>query len=262
MRETWRVLIDGSADGPTNMAYDEALLDACAAGEAGPTLRLYRWRPACLSLGRFQRSADIDSERCAATGVDMVRRPSGGRALLHDDEATYALVAPADHPLVGGTSLIGSYRRISAALLAGLRLLGVPAEAAPARSERNALPASAACFSTPASYELLVGGRKLVGSAQARRDTALLQHGAIPLAPHADRLAALLGTPAAPIRMTTLGEVLGEPISFEAVAEALIAGVASTFGILLVPGVWSASEHQRAALLRPRYLDPTWTFGR
>src|SRR5262245_26744014 len=239
MTETWRLLIDDFADSATNMARDEALAAVHASGVPSPTLRLYRWRPACLSLGRFQRSAAIDRAACARAGVEIVRRPSGGRALLHDDELTYAVIARADHPLVAGGSVVDSYRRISAALLAGLRRLGVQAELTPARRDhrpttndqrpttndeeprttrrvsdrepelrtadyglrttgyglraehgtRNTQQASAACFDAPASYELTVDGRKLVGSAQTRRDGVLLQHGAVPLTPHAGRLA-------------------------------------------------------------------------
>src|SRR5262245_62848777 len=133
MTETWRLLIDDFADSATNMARDEALAAVHASGVPPPTLRLYRWRPACLSLGRFQRGAAIDRAACARDGVQIVRRPSGGRALLHDDELTYAVIARADHPLVAGGSVVDSYRLISAALLAGLQRLGVAAELTPAR---------------------------------------------------------------------------------------------------------------------------------
>src|SRR5215212_8408524 len=152
-QETWRLLIDQ------------------------PTLRLYRWSPACLSLGRFQRADAIDRAACARAGVAIVRRPSGGRALLHDAELTYAIIARADHPLFGAQSILATYRQISLALLAGLRRLGVAAELTPvARDERRMAKdesrsdsssvlrpssfGSAACFDTPAAYELTVAGRK------------------------------------------------------------------------------------------------------
>src|SRR5512132_640719 len=116
MTQTWRLLIDDFADGAANMARDEALAVVHASGVTPPTLRLYRWRPACLSLGRFQRSAAIDRAACARAGVQVVRRPSGGRALLHNDELTYAVIARADHPPLDGGAILESYRRISAAL--------------------------------------------------------------------------------------------------------------------------------------------------
>src|SRR5262245_29819226 len=133
MTEIWRLLIDDFADGAANMARDEAIAAVHASGVTPPTLRLYRWRPACMSLGRFQRSAAIDRAACTHAGVQVVRRPSGGRALLHDDELTYGVIARADHPLIASGSVVESYRQISAALLAGLRRLGVAAELTPAR---------------------------------------------------------------------------------------------------------------------------------
>lgn len=288
MHEHWRLIIDEPLDGPANMARDEAIARAHAAGDTPPTLRLYAWRPACLSLGRFQRSAEVDRAACAKAGVAIVRRPSGGRALLHDHELTYAVVAREDHPLLGGNSIVASYRQISAALLAGLRALGVPAELTPhrRRGERQPvsddqqatdldrhshgepgqlLPSSAACFDAPASYELTVRGRKLVGSAQRRQGGVLLQHGAIPLAPHADRLCALLLRPPPDLaqRMIALSEAAGRPIDFETLAEALIGGFAAAWGARFVPGQLSAAELALERELRAgTYASDSWTFAR
>ena len=259
----WRLLIDQPRDGASNMALDDALLEAQARGAAPPTLRLYRWAPACLSLGRFQHSADIDRDACVRAGVPVVRRPSGGRALLHGDELTYALALRADHPaLAGADSILESYRRISAALLAGLRLLEVPVELAPAARRRGA---SAACFDTPASYELTVDGRKLVGSAQARRDGALLQHGAIPLTPHAALLNSLLAAPPLDLdtKMIALDQALGRSVTFDSLAEALAEGFRAAWDVRLVPGTWTAAELARAEeLRRARYNGDDWTWGR
>lgn len=259
----WRLLIDPPRDGASNMALDEVLLEGQLAGGVPPTLRLYRWAPACLSLGRFQRGAEVDRAACARAGVPVVRRPSGGRALLHDHELTYALALRADYALLAGAdSILESYRRISAALLAGLRLLGAPVELAPVARRRGA---SAACFDTPASYELTVDGRKLVGSAQARREGALLQHGAIPLSPHAARLSALLTAPPPDLdaKMIALDQALGRGVSFEALAQALAQGFASAWGVRLAPGAWSASELARAEdLCCARYNGEDWTWAR
>ena len=138
MHNTWRLLIDPPADGAANMARDEAILSCHAVGAMQPTLRLYRWRPACLSLGRFQRSSAVDRAACARAEVTIVRRPSGGRALLHDAELTYAIIARADYTLFGDQSILTTYRQISLALLAGLRRLGVPADLTPvSRDERR-----------------------------------------------------------------------------------------------------------------------------
>ncbi|HEU4327179.1 MAG TPA: hypothetical protein VFS21_28825 [Roseiflexaceae bacterium] len=258
-----RLLIDAPADGATNMARDAALLDLCARGEAPPTLRLYRWAPACLSLGRFQRSTALRRDACERAGVAVVRRPSGGRSLLHDAELTYALVAPVGvPPLDGAPSILESYRLISAALLAGLRALGAPAELAPVARGRSG---SAACFDTPASYELIVRGRKLVGSAQARAESALLQHGVIPLSGHAARLAELLADtpPDLADKMIALDEAVGRTVTPEEAAAAIAHGFAAAWGVALEPGAWSAAEHARAAELRAmRYTAEEWTWGR
>jgi lipoyl(octanoyl) transferase len=279
MIETWRLLIDDFADGATNMARDEALAAAHASGATPPTLRLYRWRPACLSLGRFQRSAAIDRAACARERVEIVRRPSGGRALLHADELTYAVIARADHPLIAGGSVVDSYRLISAALLAGLRRLGVTAELTPARrgdkrpttnDQRPTISKlvsrwSAACFDAPSSYELTVDGRKLAGSAQTRRDGVLLQHGAIPLTPHAGRLAALLADPPDDLdqKMIALDQALGRASSFDELAEALLVGFAVTWDVDFEHGQLTIAEQQHEEQLRiTKYAEGSWTFAR
>jgi lipoyl(octanoyl) transferase len=269
-RNTWRLLVDQPATGATNMARDEAILVAHASGVAPPTLRLYRWSPACLSLGRFQRSDAIDREACARAGVSIVRRPSGGRALLHDAELTYAVVARDDHPLFGGASILETYRRISMALLTGLRKLGVNAELTPARRGEGLrverpLAHSAACFDAPATYELTIAGRKLAGSAQTRRAGSLLQHGAIPLAAHAAQLQTLLHAPPADLgtRMIALNETLGRTVGFEEVADALLEGFRAAWGISWAYGALTQAERDmEQQLRREKYAVDTWTFGR
>lgn len=262
--DTWRLLIDGAERGATNMARDEAIAATCGRGAAPPTLRLYRWRPACLSLGRFQRSSELDRAACARAGVQVVRRPSGGRALLHDDELTYAVVAPLEHPLLGAGSILESYRQISLALLAGLHQLGVVAELTPVARQRAAA-SSAACFDAPASYELTVGGRKLAGSAQTRQGGVILQHGAIPLTPHADRLAALLLHPPSGLgqKMIALSQAAGRAVTFDELAQALITGFGTAWGIELEPGTPTPAELALEQQLRARrYALAEWTFGR
>ncbi len=174
----WRLIYDLPTPGVRNMAVDEAILAAVSAGKMPPTLRLYRWSPVCLSLGYGQRVADVDFERLAALGWEVVRRPTGGRAILHADELTYSVALPADHPLAAG-SVVESYRRISAALMAALSSLG--AAVAAERREQPAGAVGPVCFETPSHYEITVEGRKLVGSAQVRRRGGILQHGSLPL---------------------------------------------------------------------------------
>jgi lipoate-protein ligase A len=280
--DTWRLLIDQPADGAANMARDEAILSSQAGGAAQPTLRLYRWHRACLSLGRFQRADAIDRAACARAGVAIVRRPSGGRALLHDAELTYAMIARADHPLFGDQSILATYRQISLALLAGLRRLGLAAELAGTTKDerrktndessstsslvvRPSSRSSAACFDTAAAYELTVAGRKLAGSAQTRRAGSILQHGAIPLTAHAERLAALLRHPPDDLgaKMIALDQAAGRRIEFDELADALIAGFRDAWGIEFERG--ELSEHERREeqrLIAEKYTDERWTYGR
>jgi len=279
--DIWRLLIDQAADGAANMARDEAILDGQAAGAAQPTLRLYRWSPACLSLGRFQRADAINRAACTRAGVAIIRRPSGGRALLHDAELTYAIIARADHPLFGDQSVLATYRQISLALLAGLRRLGVVAELTPVerdkrrktKDESSAASSivhrpssfgSAACFDTPAAYELTIAGRKLAGSAQTRRAGSILQHGAIPLTPHAKRLAALLHNPPDDLgaKMIALDQAAGRRIEFGELADALMVGFRDAWGIQFEPGQLSAhEEREEQRLIAEKYSDERWTYG-
>ena len=155
------------------MHRDLELLDACARGEIPGAVRLYGFAPACLSLGRMQPIDDVDLDACARDGVDVVRRPSGGRAVLHDQEVTYSVVCRSTDPVFGGR-VLESCSRIHAAVSAGLEVLGVRtiARGLPADLRRDAREGAAVadCFARPAAHELLdVQGRKLVGSAQARR---------------------------------------------------------------------------------------------
>src|SRR5690242_13201493 len=177
--EAWRLIVDGACDGPTNMAIDEAILEAVGRGDAPPTLRLYSWNPACLSLGYAQPAANADMERIAAHGWQVVRRMTGGRAILHTDELTYSVALPIDHPLVEGT-ILDSYRRLSAALLAALQAIGLDAHADKRESGR-AKSVGPVCFEVPSDYEITADGKKLIGSAQVRKHNAALQHGSLPL---------------------------------------------------------------------------------
>ena len=178
---TWRCIITPPAKGSWNMALDESLLESIGLERSPAVLRLYSWNPGCVSLGYAQPIADIDHLKQEAFGWDIVRRPTGGRAVLHIDELTYSVIAPKDEPRVKG-SIIESYRRLSKALLNALGKLGLDAQAdkeydLPEGSQKNA----AVCFEVPSNYEITVAGKKLIGSAQARKHKAVLQHGSLPL---------------------------------------------------------------------------------
>ena len=161
----------GFHDGASNMAVDCAILDAVAGGDQPATLRLYGWRPFCLSLGYGQRTRDVDRDALAARGWDLLRRPTGGKAILHGDELTYSLCLPLTHPLAA-EDIIESYRRISAGLLRALEMLGLTADA-PRQGERvRGVDPGPVCFEMPSHYEISLGGRKLIGSAQLRSEKA------------------------------------------------------------------------------------------
>lgn len=263
----WRLILDGANDGFTNMAVDEAILEACIAGEVPPTVRFYRWQPPCLSIGYFQRAGrEVDPAGCRALGVDWVRRPTGGRAILHDRELTYSVVAREDDPAIRG-NIPESYRKIGAALVSGLRRLGLPAEMAPPRIHSQAMR-TAACFDALSDYEVTVYGRKVIGSAQVRQGGALLQHGAILLEVDLDRQVGVLLPPpgmtrkelAAQLRsrLIALGEALGRSLPPEELASALRAGIEETWGVELVEGELTPAEHLRVAALREKYRSPAW----
>ena len=264
---TWRLIVDGEADGATNMAADQAILDAVVEGASPPTLRFYAWSPPCLSLGRGQPLADADQEACRAAGVDIVRRPTGGRSILHTDELTYSIaLLQSDLRAEGG--VVESYRRLSEGLVAGLRRLEVQAIQTVGRGPAGDA-ATAVCFETPAAYEITVHGRKLVGSAQWRVRGGVLQHGTLPLCGDLARIVDYLALPDAERetqrrhlhhQALTLEEARGQPVPFAAATQALIAGFAQALDLTLEPGELTPGERARAAEIRiDVYADPGWT---
>lgn len=254
----WRLLDTPPAPGAWNMALDEALAASVRAG-GPPVLRFYRWRPACLSLGRNQPAAGYDRAALAARGIDVVRRPTGGRAVLHDRELTYSAVLP--DGALGGP--LEAYAALNRALVAGLARLGVTARLHDAAGARAPVPSLAPCFEAPVAGEVTAGGRKLVGSAQRRWDGVLLQHGSLPLEDDQAALAELLAgrerrAEAAP--PACLAGLLGAVPAWEALTAALGAGVREVLGVEPVPDEPSAAEVAGAAALRRRYDDPAWTW--
>jgi lipoate-protein ligase A len=176
----WRLIIDGDHGGARNMARDVAMLEAVSEGASPSTLRLYGWDPPCLTLGRHQKTDAADLDFCRAEGIDVVRRPTGGRALLHHLELTYSLAAPLGKGQIP-RALQDAYRKICGALLRAMRVLGVEAELTDGDVNLQ-LPGprtNVPCFEAPADGEVVVGGRKLIGSAMRAHGGSILQHGAI-----------------------------------------------------------------------------------
>lgn len=258
MSGRWRLLQTPAADAAANMAMDEALhARAHATGET--VLRVYEWSRPALSLGRNQAAAGCyGAERAAECGVEVVRRLTGGRALVHARELTYSVTAP----VVAGERLQQSYARINAVLVAALRRLGVAAEVA-VGDQPAPPPSTAPCFETPVRGELVVRGRKLVGSAQWRDDGALLQHGSILVDDDQPLLAALALTsiPAAPAAATLRGE-LGAAPSAAALYDVLGEAVRDLEDPTAAPLADDDALRARADRLRARYLDARWTWRR
>lgn len=245
----WQVLIDPAGrSGAENMATDGALLDeAVRSGTA--TLRLYRWDPPCLSFGRNEAATlHYNRTRIEQLGIDVVRRPTGGSAVWHEHEVTYAVAAPID----AFCSLRQAYLAIHERLATALRSLAADVTLAPARLP--ALPPSRppACFATPVGGEILAGGRKLVGSAQVRKRAALLQHGSILLAGSQDMIQTVSTQFSGVSQATTLSEVLGRPVAFEEVASAVVRVFTDRL---------TAALSDRPTAASP-FLDPAWTWRR
>jgi lipoate-protein ligase A len=268
---TWRLIDTGAANGAWNMAVDEAILASIRREQAPPTLRLYTWEPPCLSLGYAQPFSDVDAERLAERGWDVVRRMTGGRAILHTDELTYSVTGPKDEPRLEG-GVLASYRRLSQALLQALLQLEVPAEALPEpeTSSGNPEKKDAICFKVPSNYEITVGGKKLIGSAQARKKAGVLQHGSLPLYGDLGRIAETLVFPdettraAAARRLlgraTTVERAIGRVLPLETVKAAFIEAFSEALNLTLVPAELSETEQSCAqALVKEKYAHPSWT---
>ena len=261
----WRLILgDGgaapkAASGARNMAVDAALLESVQAG-ASPVLRLYRWSPACLSFGRNQVTRDIfDPCRLKDAGVDVVRRATGGLAVLHDRELTYAVIVPASE--LGGPR--AAYHTINAALVAGLASLGVAAAVA---GQDHAPPAPHAlepCFHAPAAGEVMAGGGKLVGSAQRCERHTILQHGSILMGGSQGRITSFqYRTDPEVSAGTTLEEILGEEPDVERLAAAVIAGFESTVGTCLAHCEMDTGERATAKSLEAHFGSNAWTWRR
>jgi lipoyl(octanoyl) transferase len=266
--EQWRLLITPASPGAWNMAVDEALLEAVSKDESLPCLRLYAWEPACLSLGYAQPHADIDRLRLLESGWQWVRRPTGGRAILHTDELTYSVTAPASDPRLAG-GVLESYLRLSAALLAALRSLNIPAESHSRQKVRSSESNQPVCFEVPSDYEIVVAGKKLIGSAQARRKEGVLQHGTLPLWGDLTRITRVLIFPDEQSRLqaadrlltraTTTETILGTRITWEAAVQAFVQAFQSELNISFINRDLGISELKRAEeLVHEKYAHPSW----
>ncbi|MBE3553416.1 MAG: lipoate--protein ligase family protein [Thermicanus sp.] len=278
MEEIWRFIDTGALSPALNMAIDEAILQFHGEGKVPPTLRFYTWNPATLSIGYFQRAEkEIDFNRLKEEGIGFVRRPTGGRAVLHDKELTYSIVVAEGYPGIPAT-VTDSYRFFSLGLMEGFRQLGLPVEMVKLDSEsekgKQASLGTAACFDSPSWYELVLGERKIAGSAQMRQRGVILQHGSILIDLDADLLFSLLRFPSEEVRqrgkrlflkraVAINEERIHSPATLEEVKGAFAEGFRKGLGIRLIEGELTKEEWSLAErLVQEKYGTDAWNHRR
>lgn len=277
----WRFIHTGNCSPAENMAIDEAILTEVSEGKSAPTVRFYGWNPPTLSVGYFQKATqEINMEQVAKEGLGFVRRPTGGRAVLHDQELTYSMIVREDYPGIP-TSVTEAYRVLSEGLLLGFRKLGLDAQMVQLATEEDqkqyATLGSAACFDSPSWYELVVEGRKVAGSAQVRHKGVVLQHGSILLDMDTEQLFRCLNFSSERIaermknsfknKAVAINDLQRslerDPVSLAEVETAFKAGIAEGLGVYLVDGALSDREQELAEqLVKDKYATDEWNLRR
>lgn len=276
-KEIWRFIDSGDRSPAFNMALDEALMDWHSDGKIPPVIRFYGWNPATLSVGYFQQvEKEIDLDAVKAHQLGFVRRPTGGRGVLHEHELTYSVIVSEEHPEMPN-SVTEAYRVISEGILKGFHRLGLVAYFAVPKTveEREALknPRSAVCFDAPSWYELVVEGRKVAGSAQTRQKGVILQHGSILLDLDEDKLFSLFKYPNERVKermkkafknkAVAINEISPRRITLEEAKEAFYHGFAEGLNIELEP--YQLNEEELAyvnKIANERYESDEWNFKR
>ena len=257
-KEGWRLIEDRPRDACANMAIDEAIFIAFEKGLVPKTIRLYGWNPPAISVGCFQKISKLfDQKRLEEISLDLVRRPTGGRAVFHEEELTYSIVSGLD--TFSESSIVESYRIISHALIKGLKNLGISAEIS-SRKKRGSGMVSASCFSSPSLYEVLVQGKKVIGSAQKRSKKGLLQQGSILLNLDRERWTTIFNS--ADNTMISLQEILNRKISSQEVSEALIMAISESIGALFHGELTPFEKKISERLKKEKYSTKEWNFQR
>jgi lipoate-protein ligase A len=263
-KEIYRFINTGVQEAALNMAIDEAILLHQLRGEIPPTLRVFRWERPAISLGRFQNvEREVELERCQQRGVALVRRPTGGRAVYHQDEFTYSIVIGKKQGVPAG--IVAAYTYLSQGLLAALKLLGIPAEISDERVKKQP---SAACFASSTQADLTSGGFKLIGSAQRWQEDVLLQQGSLPLDDRAQDFFDLLRYPNDPARQqaltnyyeqTTPLHTFAPQSTWDDVAQVFKQGFSEFLQHEFEPQTLSDSEWELAQqLVRTKYNQLIW----
>ncbi len=268
---SWRLLGYHKKSAFENMAIDEAIFRETIKNKKSPTLRFYGWCPSAVSIGYFQDlKNEIDFGQCRRSGVDIVRRLTGGKAVFHSDEITYSLVAATSEDLFPG-NIIGTYEKISLCLARGLSLLGINARLVEAG--KNVLKKDpdlvSCCFSMPSGNELLVAGRKICGSAQTRTRGGFLQHGSLLMTFDPVVTAACILGGRSPVdtgrlssSVAAVNEVISSPVSVETLCAVLKKGFADELGIDLVEGSLTSAEKELSGQLVQKYKSDAWNWER
>jgi len=269
----WRFMPPADGPGAFHMAADVAVLEAIRAGRSGPVLRFYRWTPPCVTLGKFQpATGNVRLADCARLGFQVVRRPTGGRAILHHREVTFSMIIAEEELPRAGASIMDSYRVLGAALVDGLRRLGLDAELVDRKATaRGGDPPSMsavgnpACFAAKARCDLMVNGRKIIGSAQLRRDGIILQQNSLPLSVDYPLWEQVFfrsdWETVAREGMVDLWTAAGREVAEDEVVAAICAGFHAALGIELVPGTFTPEEERRAWELAGEYAVQVGALG-
>ena len=251
---SFRYLETGANPAAFNMGLDEAILESVSSGAEPPTLRFYAWKPSAVSIGYFQGARDeVDLDRCAELGIDVVRRLTGGGAVFHAAELTYSVVVPDSHPLAAG-GIMESYRAICAGVIGGLAVLGIAAEFAPLN-------------------DVVASGKKLSGNAQTRKRGCLLQHGTVLLGVDLDMMFTVLRVPNEKLkgkliedvraRVSSVSDMTGRIVGYDEAVPAFERGFAEALGVLGERSGPSPAERGRAKVLADeRFANKTWIFRR
>ncbi len=245
-----------------NMATDEALLNYVCKNKGLTILRFYRWGEPTLSIGYSQKASEVANlDFLSEAKIALVRRITGGKAVLHEDEVTYSF-STSDPFFVGNKTVLESFYLISSALIEGLKIMGIPANLSSKKWE-NLYKTNLPCFSYPTGNEILVNGKKLIGSAQKRLNDALLQHGSIPITMNKEKLAKATFTPIQVLEnsIATIKEVSGETDIFK-IVNALKSGFIKFFNCSFQPFDLSEISKELEKLRIEKYSNPLWNIGK
>lgn len=266
-RNQWRLFIHKDFSPAKNMAVDEALLESVRSNNSLPVLRFYSWKPPAVSVGYFQKIEEIDLEKCRSYGIGYIRRLTGGQAVLHDDELTYSVVVRISH----ADKVTEIFKKINSSILRGLINLGIKAELF--HGKINVSEKKSICFAAPASYEVKVDGKKILGSAQVKRGKVVLQHGSLPISMDCGKLYDLFKFKGFTERkrairyskwlMTSLADELKSRIEFDFLCKVIIEGFSKEWGIDFKPDSLNKFENNLAERLEEeRYSTESWNHMR